>query len=184
LPNRSVITDQSIGEIGKCITPRGHAIIPTDVLPECQNDSGLAAYISRLLAGHVACHFEENQSHKKLANTLAIPMQLFSPIAAWLGILDMCLFPMTYFQNRRAQRQESERDHIALIFVHRARYDTQEVIGLLTRMDKIGEKINAQIFEHANKIFHVLVELGYRIELKKPLQTIPSVRNRLGMHVI
>lgn len=128
--------------------PGGKVVFYTGILPICQNDDGIAVVMGHEIAHAVASHGAERMSQQLLSNGvltagqvgLGVAMSnkpsqtqqiynsifgLAAPAAAQIGYL---------LPNSR--NQESESDHLGMIFMAKAGYNPQEAVEFWTRMSK------------------------------------------------
>jgi len=115
--------------------PGGKIVVYTGILPLTQNDAGLATVlgheVAHATAEHVAERIERNHLTEVAAAIIAggvafTPTQ-FVRITALLGVGSSLPF---------SRSQESEADHIGLIYMARAGYDPHQAVAFWKRMQR------------------------------------------------
>ena len=120
------------------VLPNGKVVVYTGLLPIAKSDAGLAAVLGHEVGHVVARHSAERLSQSMLAQTgvqaanaavAAYDPRFETVTAAALGLGAQYGVLMPY--NRQ---QESEADHLGIIFMAKAGYDPAEAIALWERM--------------------------------------------------
>ena len=129
--------------------PGGKIVVYSGILPYTQNEAGLATVLGHEVSHAIAEHGNERMSEGLVANGLLQVGQVATGIAATTSRSPqtMALFqqavgvvgPLAYQYGvglPHSRRQESEADHLGLIFMSMAGYDPNEAITFWTRMAK------------------------------------------------
>ncbi len=128
--------------------PGGKIVVYSGILPYTQNEAGLATVLGHEVSHAVAEHGRERMSESMLANGLISVGQAYTGSRAQRegstsGALLMqavgATLPAAYQFGRalpHGRKQESEADHLGLIFMAVAGYNPQESIGFWQRMAK------------------------------------------------
>jgi predicted Zn-dependent protease len=122
--------------------PGGKVAFYTGILPVCQDDAGIAVVMGHEVAHAVADHGAERMSQSLLAEmggmalSAAVADQPQQTQALWMGAFGLgaqygVLLPFS-------RTQESEADHLGLIFMAMAGYDPQTAISFWQRMSAQG----------------------------------------------
>ncbi len=122
--------------------PGGKIVVYTGILPITQNDASLATVLGHEMAHATSRHgaqrvFEQNLSQTAMAGVAGSLSDMdYDKQRAILGALGAgaqfgVLMPF-------GRKQESEADHIGLIYMARAGYDPRESIGFWQRMEQAG----------------------------------------------
>jgi len=122
--------------------PGGKVVVYAGILPLCQNDTGLAVVLGHEVAHAVADHGAERMSHALLAELggaalkTAIKNKPEKTRTLWMGAFGAgasygALLPFS-------RTQESEADHLGLIFMSMAGYDPRAATAFWERMEKMG----------------------------------------------
>lgn len=125
-------------EMNAWCMPGGKVAFYTGILPVCENDSGIAVVMGHEIAHAVADHGAERMSHGLLAQMggMALEAALASEPqttkALFMGAFGLgaqfgVLLPFS-------RTQESEADHLGLIFMARAGYNPEEAVDFWQRM--------------------------------------------------
>lgn len=120
--------------------PGGKVAVYTGILPVTQNETGLAVVLGHEIAHAVAKHGAERLSEQLLANMGGIALDValaqkpaetrqLALSAFGIGANVGYLLPFS-------RRQESEADHIGLIYMARAGYDPREALKFWQRMEE------------------------------------------------
>jgi predicted Zn-dependent protease len=115
--------------------PGGKIVVYTGILPVTRNDAALATVLGHEVAHATAEHSAERIEHDHLTNIAAAIIAggvAFTPaqylrVAALLGAADTLPF---------SRSQESEADHIGLIYMARAGYQPREAVAFWKRMER------------------------------------------------
>lgn len=124
------------------VLPNGKIIVHTGLLPVTRSEAGLATVLGHEVGHVVARHTAERLSHTMLAQTgvqaanAAVAVydpryQAVTAAALGLGAQFGVLLPYS-------REQESEADHLGLLFMAKAGYDPAEAIALWERMEAAG----------------------------------------------
>jgi predicted Zn-dependent protease len=122
--------------------PGGKVAFYTGILPICRDDAGIAVVMGHEVAHAVAEHGAERMSHALLAQmggmalSAAVAEQPEQTQALWMGAFGLgaqfgVLLPFS-------RTQESEADHLGLIFMAKAGYDPQAAVEFWQRMSAKG----------------------------------------------
>jgi predicted Zn-dependent protease len=116
--------------------PGGKIVVFTGILPITQNDAGLATVLGHEVAHATAEHVAERIEREKLtkiavaiiAGGVAVTPAGYARVVALLGIGGAAAsLPFS-------RKQESEADHIGLIYMARAGYDPHQAVAFWKRM--------------------------------------------------
>ena len=130
--------------------PGGKIVVYSGILPYTQNEAGLATVLGHEVSHAIAEHGNERMSEGLVANGLLQAGQIATGIAASArSPQTQALFqqafgvvgPLAYQYGvglPHSRKQESEADHLGLIFMSMAGYDPNEAITFWTRMAKAG----------------------------------------------
>ena len=118
--------------------PGGKIVVYTGILPVTRNDAALATVLGHEVAHATAEHAAERIEREHLTKVAAAIVAggvAFTPrgylqVAALLGAADTLPFSRT---------QESEADHIGLVYMARAGYDPREAVGFWERMRRASK---------------------------------------------
>jgi metalloendopeptidase OMA1, mitochondrial len=118
--------------------PGGKIVVYTGILPITQNDAGLATVLGHEVAHATAEHVAERierQHLTEVAATIIAGGTAFTPgqflrIQALLGVGTSLPF---------SRSQESEADHIGLIYMARAGYDPRQALAFWKRMQRAAQ---------------------------------------------
>ena len=118
--------------------PGGKIVVYTGILPLTENDAGLATVLGHEVAHATAEHVAERIERQHLtavAATIIAGGTAFTPgqfvrIQALLGVGSTLPF---------SRSQESEADHIGLIYMARAGYDPHQALAFWKRMKRAGQ---------------------------------------------
>ncbi|QJD79970.1 M48 family metallopeptidase [Spirosoma rhododendri] len=128
--------------------PGGKIVVYSGILPYTQNEAGLATVLGHEVSHAVAEHGNERMSESLVANRLLQVGQVATGIStASRSPQTQAIFqqafgivgPLAYQYGvglPHSRRQESEADHLGLIFMAMAGYDPHEAITFWTRMAK------------------------------------------------
>jgi predicted Zn-dependent protease len=113
--------------------PGGKIVVYTGILPVTQNDAGLATVLGHEVAHATAEHVAERIERQHLtevaaaiiAGGVAFTPAQFLRIQALLGVGSSLPF---------SRSQESEADHIGLVYMARAGYDPRQAVAFWKRM--------------------------------------------------
>ncbi len=130
--------------------PGGKIVVYSGILPYTQNEAGLATVLAHEISHAIAEHGNERMSEGLLANGILQAGQIGLGIAmANKPQQTQAIFlqafgigaPLAYQVGRalpHSRAQESEADHLGLIFMSMAGYNPNEAITFWGRMAKIG----------------------------------------------
>ena len=127
--------------------PGGKVAFYTGILPYTQNEAGVATVMGHEIAHAIAAHGSERMSESLLATTLLQSGQLLieelSPAEKQQTNLLLLQAIGAGYQYGRAlphsRAQESEADHLGLIFMALAGYSPQEAIAFWQRFSMAGD---------------------------------------------
>jgi metalloendopeptidase OMA1, mitochondrial len=118
--------------------PGGKIVVFTGILPVTENDAGLATVLGHEVAHATAEHVAERIERQHLTEVAAViiaggvaftPAQ-FARVTALLGVGAGLPF---------SRSQESEADHIGLIYMARAGYDPHQAVAFWKRMQRASK---------------------------------------------
>jgi predicted Zn-dependent protease len=129
-------------EINAWCMPGGKVVFYTGILPVCKDDTGIAVVMGHEVAHAVAKHGQERMSQQLVAQfggaALAAAMQSqpeqtqeMAMAAFGIGAQFGALLPFS-------RQQESEADHLGLIFMAMAGYDPRAAVPFWERMSQGG----------------------------------------------
>src|SRR6476619_1079613 len=118
--------------------PGGKIVVYTGILPVTQNDAGLATVLGHEVAHATAEHVAERIARQHLtqvaaaiiAGGVAVTPAQYVRIQALLNVGAGLPF---------SRSQESEADHIGLVYMARAGYDPRQAVAFWKRMLRIGK---------------------------------------------
>jgi metalloendopeptidase OMA1, mitochondrial len=118
--------------------PGGKIVVFTGILPLTENDAGLATVLGHEVAHATAEHVAERIEREHLteiaaaiiAGGTAVTPAQFARIDALLGVTAGLRF---------SRAQESEADHIGLVYMARAGYDPRQALAFWTRMRRASQ---------------------------------------------
>lgn len=131
--------------------PGGKIVVYSGILPYTQNEAGLATVMAHEVSHAIAEHGNERMSEGLVANGLLQAGQLATGIAtSGRSTQTQAIFqqafgivgPLAYQFGvglPHSRRQESEADHLGLIFMSMAGYDPNEAISFWQRMASASE---------------------------------------------
>lgn len=136
----NLVEDQSVNAFA---LPGGKVVIYTGILPFTRNDAGLAVVIGHEIAHVIANHGAERMSQGLLAQMGGVALSEALAVAPGqtrnlflqafgMGAQVGVLLPFS-------RLQESEADHMGLVFMAMAGYDPREAVQFWTRMSE-GKK--------------------------------------------
>ncbi len=122
--------------------PGGKVVVYTGIMPVVQNETGLAVVMGHEIAHAIAEHGNERMSQGLLAQVggvaldAALNKQPAETKALWMTVYGVgaqygALLPYS-------RLQESEADHLGLIFMSMAGYDPNEALNFWVRMSQTG----------------------------------------------
>jgi predicted Zn-dependent protease len=129
-------------EVNAWCMPGGKVAFYTGILPVCRNDTGIAVVMGHEVAHAVAKHGAERMSHGLLAQmggmalSAALANEPQRTQALWMGAFGLgaqygVLLPFS-------RTQESEADHLGLVFMAKAGYSPEAAIAFWQRMSAQG----------------------------------------------
>jgi predicted Zn-dependent protease len=130
--------------------PGGKIVVYSGILPLTQTEAGLATVMGHEVSHAIAEHGNERMSEGLVANGLLQAGQAFAGVTsanrspqtqALLQQAVGVVGPLAYQYGRglpHSRRQESEADHLGLIFMALAGYNPDESIGFWSRMAQAG----------------------------------------------
>ena len=167
----NLIDDQQVNAF--CM-PGGKIVVYTGILPVTQDETGLAVVLGHEVAHAVAKHANERMSQQVAAQygsqavgiltgkasetTRAIAQQVYG-LGAQYGVL----LPFN-------RTQESEADHLGLIFMAIAGYNPQAAIPFWQRMSQNGQSVPEFLSTHpsdATRVSNIQKELPEAMEVYK-----------------
>jgi len=115
--------------------PGGKIVVYTGILPLTENDAGLATVLGHEVAHATAEHVAERIERNRLtevaatiiAGGVAFTPEQFIRVTALLGVGSSLPF---------SRKQESEADHIGLVYMARAGYDPHQALAFWKRMQR------------------------------------------------
>ncbi|AUD00726.1 M48 family metallopeptidase [Spirosoma pollinicola] len=138
------------GQVNAWCMPGGKIVVYSGILPYTQNEAGLATVLGHEVSHAIAEHGNERMSEGLVANGLLQAGQVAAGIATSAkSPQTQALFQQAigtggplmyqYFGALpHSRNQESEADHLGLIFMSMAGYDPAEAITFWQRMAKAG----------------------------------------------
>jgi metalloendopeptidase OMA1, mitochondrial len=118
--------------------PGGKIVVYTGILPLTKNDAGLATVLGHEVAHATAEHVAERIEHEnltKIAAAIVAGGVAFTPAqyARVIALVDAgSALPFS-------RSQESEADHIGLVYMARARYDPRQALVFWKRMERASK---------------------------------------------
>jgi predicted Zn-dependent protease len=137
--------------------PGGKVGIYKGILPITQNDAGLATVLGHEIAHAVSRHGAERMARSELMQVggqiLGAATQSAKPITQSVVGLAYGLGGQIGYELPHSRNQESEADHIGLIYMARAGYNPQEALGFWQRFatynqQRGGSKIPSLLSDH------------------------------------
>ena len=118
--------------------PGGKIVVYTGILPLTENDAGLATVLGHEVAHATAEHVAERIERQHLteiaaaiiAGGVAVTPEQFVRVSALLGAGAGLPF---------SRKQESEADHIGLVYMARAGYDPEQALAFWKRMQRASK---------------------------------------------
>jgi predicted Zn-dependent protease len=118
--------------------PGGKIVVYTGILPVARNDAGLATVLGHEVAHATAEHVAERLERQHLtraaaaiiAGGVAFTPEQYVRVMALLGVGDALRF---------SRSQESEADHIGLVYMARAGYDPRQALAFWKRMQRASQ---------------------------------------------
>ena len=126
-------------EVNAFCLPGGEIVVYTGILPIAQTDAGLATVLGHEMAHATSEHGAQRMFQQDIQNTLqsgvAGSLQNMDPgqqqaVMSAMGVSTQYLHTLPFSRN-----QESEADHIGLLYMARAGYDPHQAIEFWKRMD-------------------------------------------------
>jgi predicted Zn-dependent protease len=121
--------------------PGGKMVVYTSILPVARNDAGLATVLGHEVSHATAEHGAERLQQEKmtdvaaaiLAGGVAFTPRQYVHVRALLGVASTALsLPWS-------RDQESEADHIGLVYMARARYQPRDAVAFWQRMNRLSK---------------------------------------------
>jgi predicted Zn-dependent protease len=130
-------------QVNAFVRPNGKIVVYTGIMPIAKTEPGLAAVlgheVSHVVARHSAERLSQNlvaQAGVQAANVAVAAYdpkyQAITSAALGFGVQYGVLLPYS-------RSQESEADHLGIIYMAKAGYDPAEAIALWQRMDAMGD---------------------------------------------
>ena len=127
-------------EINAWCMPGGKVVVYTGILPVTENESGLAVVMGHEIAHAVAKHGNERMSEMLLAQlggmTLAVALKDKPEKTRQIWMTAFGVGAQVGFMLPYSRVQESEADHLGLIFMASAGYDPHVAVAFWERMSK------------------------------------------------
>jgi len=122
--------------------PGGKVGVYTGILPITQNEGGLATVIGHEVSHAVARHGAERLTHELILQGAgkAIESQMASPTTVATFDKLYGLGTSVGLELPHSRAQESEADHLGLIYMARAGYNPQEAIAFWQRFKAVNDK--------------------------------------------
>jgi predicted Zn-dependent protease len=124
--------------------PGGKVGVYTGLLPIVQNDAGLATVIGHEVGHAVAHHGAERMSHSMVMQggeqVLGTALSTSDPKWQSLAMVAYGLGSKVGVELPFDRKQESEADHIGLIYMARAGYDPKEAVAFWQRFDTYNKQ--------------------------------------------
>jgi predicted Zn-dependent protease len=158
--------------------PGGKIVVYEGLLPYTQNESALAIVLGHEIAHAVAKHSAEQMSKqiRQQYGTQIVGSILNSAVGSGVGDLASTLAQQGFtFANLKYSRDnESEADHIGLIFAAMAGYDPQSAIPFWQRMSQGSKNQSDFLSDHpsdAKRIAALKKEMPEALKYYKPAQS-------------
>lgn len=123
--------------------PGGKVAFYTGIMPICKTEAGVAAVMGHEVAHAIAKHGAERMSQQLVLNfgaiSLATAMQNKPETTKALANMAFGVGANVGLVLPYGRMQESEADHIGLIYMAKAGYDPEESIGIWLRMDEMSK---------------------------------------------
>ena len=164
-------------EVNAWCMPGGKVVFYTGIMPVCQDDNGVAVVMGHEVAHAVAKHGAERMSQQLIlqmggtALTTALQSKPQQTQQLWMGAFGAgaqygVMLPF-------GRNQESEADHLGLIFMSMAGYDPHHAVSFWERMAKAGaaEKPPEFVSTHPSdehRIAKIREELPEALKYYKP----------------
>ena len=120
--------------------PGGKIVVYTGLLPVTQNETALAIVLGHEIAHAVAKHSAEQMSkqYRQQVGTSIVGSVLNSTVGGGLGdeASNIASIGFSFANAKYSRANESEADHMGLIFAAMAGYDPNEAVTFWTRMAK------------------------------------------------
>ncbi|HEX2428217.1 MAG TPA: M48 family metallopeptidase [Gaiellaceae bacterium] len=121
--------------------PGGKIVVYTGILPLTENDAGLATVLGHEVSHATAEHGAERLQQQKMTNAAAAILAggvAFTP-DQYLRVRVLLGAASTALSLPWSRDQESEADHIGLVYMARAGYRPREALAFWQRMDKASK---------------------------------------------
>jgi predicted Zn-dependent protease len=155
--------------------PGGKIVVYTGILPVTENDAGLATVLGHEVAHATAEHVAERIEREHLtevaaaiiAGGVAVTPGQFVRITALLGVGTGLPF---------SRSQESEADHIGLVYMARAGYDPRQAVAFWKRMQQAsrGKEPPEFLSDHPSDAHRVQRVRGWLPEAERAYRARPS----------
>lgn len=137
--------------------PGGKVGVYKGILPICQNDAGLATVLAHEIGHAVSHHGAERLSQSELLQAggqlVGAATQSAKPVTQTAVAAAYGLGGQVGYQLPHSRSQESEADHIGLIYMARAGYDPHEALNFWQRFSSYnqsqgGSKVPSLLSDH------------------------------------
>ena len=152
--------------------PGGKIVVYEGILPVTQDEASLA-----IVLGHEIAHAVAKHSAERLSNTYKqqAGLQIISGVASaagmgpnWSAITSKALgVGAQAWSSGFSRKQESEADHIGLIFAAMAGYDPEVAVNFWQRMSKAGNSSTSIFSDHPSDAKRIKQISGWLPEARK-----------------